>query len=87
MLFESKFFINVLKLLFGVLLTQNQLVGGTKGDSVEDDTVDPVLVACTDIMNRLPDVFKISHIEKKFPVLYTNSMNTVLRQEVIRYVC
>lgn len=74
-----------LKLLFGVLLTQNQLLGGTKGDSIEDDAVDPVLVACTDIMTRLPDVFNVSHVEKKFPVLYTNSMNTVLRQEIIRY--
>lgn len=88
--FKIKFLISnqnfhSLKLLFGVLLTQNQLLGGTKRDSIEDDAVDPVLVACTDIMTRLPDVFNVGHVEKKFPVLYTNSMNTVLRQEIIRY--
>lgn len=51
-----------------------------------DTTVaeDPVLTICTDILNRLPPAFDTVQVSEKFPITYTNSMNTVLRQEVIR---
>lgn len=47
--------------------------------------VDPVLGLCKDILSRLPDLFNIKAVSDKYPIVYTNSMNTVLRQELIRY--
>merc|ERR1712196_188344 len=34
---------------------------------------------------RIPDVFDIDLVEKRYPTLYEESMNTVLKQECIRY--
>lgn len=45
---------------------------------------DPVLTICNDILSRLPPVFDTMQVSEKFPITYTNSMNTVLRQEIIR---
>lgn len=56
-----------------------KLQGGTEA------TVDPVLVLCTDIIGRLPNQFNLEEVSRKYPIMYTNSMNTVLRQELIRY--
>ena len=33
---------------------------------------------CNDILSRLPEIFDTKHIKKKHPVIYMNSMNTVL---------
>ena len=38
------------------------------------------------ILSQVPDVVPIEPIMKKYPVLYEQSMNTVLTQEVIRSV-
>lgn len=45
---------------------------------------DPVLTICKDILNRLPPVFDTIEVSEKYPITYTNSMNTVLKQEIIR---
>lgn len=55
------------------------------GQTDDENAEDPVLVLCTDIINRLPELFNIKDVSEKYPIVYTNSMNTVLRQELIRY--
>lgn len=37
-----------------------------------------------DIMERIPLPFSLQEVMEKYPVLYEESMNTVLIQEVIR---
>lgn len=54
---------------------------GAKGDGTQ---ADPVLQICKDILTRLPEPFNLEEVSEKYPVVYTNSMNTVLRQELIR---
>jgi dynein heavy chain len=54
--------------------------GGPRGDDTE------LLAALTkDILGRLPDVFDIEAMSKKYPVEYSECFNTVLVQEAIRY--
>lgn len=47
-------------------------------------TVDPAFNICKDILERLPALWNVDEVAQKYPVVYTNSMNTVLRQELIR---
>ena len=37
------------------------------------------------LLNKIPEQLNLSTVVSKYPVLYTQSMNTVLTQEVIRY--
>ncbi|XP_059216601.1 dynein axonemal heavy chain 3 isoform X2 [Stomoxys calcitrans] len=74
-------------LIQGVLKTQTDLMAsvkssGTGGDGVQ---VDPAFQICRDILTRLPIAFNLEEASAKYPVVYTNSMNTVLRQELIRF--
>lgn len=54
--------------------------GGGAGD-VEAATV----FLANDILKKIPDAFDVEAVSEKYPVMYTNSMNTVLRQELIRF--
>ena len=38
-----------------------------------------------DILSKFPPRFQLDDVMEKYPVLYTESMNTVLRQELIRF--
>ncbi|XP_029291775.1 dynein heavy chain 12, axonemal [Cottoperca gobio] len=70
------------KLLFdSLLLTQG---GGAKGgaSSGSDNTLYDI---ANDILTKLPANFDIEAALSKFPVLYEESMNTVLVQEMERY--
>lgn len=54
-------------------------------DGQEEEIVDPVLNLCLDISRRLPQPFDEEAAAGRYPVEYTNSMNTVLRQELMRF--
>lgn len=56
------------------------MAGGGTGD-VETATV----YLANDILKKIPDLFDIEMVSEKYPVMYSNSMNTVLRQELIRF--
>uniref|UniRef100_A0A4W6EBD4 Dynein axonemal heavy chain 3 n=1 Tax=Lates calcarifer TaxID=8187 RepID=A0A4W6EBD4_LATCA len=67
------------QLLDGVLLTlPRQMGGGAKSPQVLDELAE-------DILSKLSADFDIQMVMDKYPVTYEESMNTVLRQEVIRF--
>jgi len=68
------------ELFDGVLLTLPRQTGGT-GRSPED-VIDDL---ANDVLSKLPADFNIEAVMKKYPVVYNESMNTVLRQELIRF--
>lgn len=70
-----------MQLLAGVLLTQMQITG-VSGESDMDTLVENL---ASDILSKMPEQFDMEEVTEKYPVLYANSMNTVLRQELIRY--
>lgn len=76
-----------LQLIQGAYLTQSQLVSTShkKSDDGDEAEQDPVLTLCLDIEKRLPSTFDEAYAVKKYPVEYTNSMNTVLCQELNRF--
>lgn len=59
------------------------LTGGGGGGARLDEKL--INRLANDILERLPDDFDIEMIQKKWPVTYEESMNTVLHQECIRY--
>ncbi|XP_020300595.1 dynein heavy chain 3, axonemal isoform X2 [Pseudomyrmex gracilis] len=70
-----------MQLLSATLLTQPQIskVG------VEKDTDEVVYTMADDIFSKMPPLFDIEYVSDKYPILYMNSMNTVLRQELVRF--
>ncbi|XP_008290011.1 dynein heavy chain 3, axonemal [Stegastes partitus] len=68
------------QLLDGVLLTLPRQSGG--GAKSPQEVVDEL---AEDILSKLPTDFDIQMVMDKYPVVYEESMNTVLRQEVIRF--
>jgi len=65
-----------LQFLNSVLLTQTQITGG--GGTIERDEL--ITELTTDILGKVPQPYNIQVVSELYPVLYTNSMNIVLRQ-------
>lgn len=63
-----------------ILSTQQNSSGG--GGKNSDEIIDRL---ANQILADIPEPFKIKAAEKKYPVSYEQSMNTVLTQELIRY--
>lgn len=57
--------------------------GTAKSESLDPKSVVKHLAA--EVFSRLPQLFDIEDIQKKHPINYAQSMNTVLMQEAIRY--
>ncbi|ALC43064.1 CG17150 [Drosophila busckii] len=72
-------------LIGGVLLTQTDLMASVKASSAAGAKEDPAIAICKELLARLPDEYDLDEVSKTYPVIYTNSMNTVLRQELIRF--
>ncbi|TPX35722.1 hypothetical protein SmJEL517_g02025 [Synchytrium microbalum] len=71
------------RLLFdSVLVTQEQSSGGGGGGKTSDEILEEV---AADILNRVPAGFDVEAAQRKYPVSYNESMNTVLVQEMIRF--
>ena len=69
---------------FAILATLLELqprVSGGGGMSRDDQLTE----LCGDILKRIPPSINFEQVTRKYPVLYEESMNTVLQQEVIRY--
>jgi dynein heavy chain len=58
------------------------LGGGGDGGLSQEDVMD---AAAADIQERLPKPFPLDICEEKFPTMYEESMNTVVKQECLRY--
>uniref|UniRef100_A0A8C2U959 Dynein axonemal heavy chain 3 n=1 Tax=Coturnix japonica TaxID=93934 RepID=A0A8C2U959_COTJA len=68
------------QLFSGVLLTLPRVAGG--GGRSPQKTVEDL---AQDILSKLPSDFDVEEVMRMYPVLYEESMNTVLRQELIRF--
>jgi dynein heavy chain len=63
-----------------LLLTAAQAGGG--GGNTADAVVGTI---SKDVLDRVPKQWNIDKVQQKFPTLYTESMNTVLTQELTRF--
>ena len=57
---------------------QNSTSSGKNSSQIIDELA-------ADILSKLPNDFNLEMVMQKYPVIYEESMNTVLRQELIRY--
>jgi len=72
-----------LQILTSLLLTQAQAAGSGSGGPSRDDVVATITA---ETLERIPKVpFDVELVERKYPITYEESMNTVLKQELIRY--
>ncbi|CAK9112546.1 Dynein axonemal heavy chain 1 (Axonemal beta dynein heavy chain 1) (Ciliary dynein heavy chain 1) (Heat shock regulated protein 1) (HSRF-1) (hDHC7) [Durusdinium trenchii] len=63
-----------------LLLTVGQASGS--GGTSPEETVGE---AATDILRRMPEQFDLVEVQKRYPTMYEESMNTVLVQELTRF--
>jgi dynein heavy chain, axonemal len=68
------------ELFDSILLTLPRQASG-KGRSANDTISD----LASDILTQLPKPFDPEFVAHKFPVTYSESMNTVLTQEIVRF--
>jgi dynein heavy chain len=66
--------------LLSILSTMQQSSGGG-GDGMDKIATD----LANSILDDVPDPFDVLSAEKSYPIMYTESMNTVLTQELERY--
>lgn len=71
-------------MILGVLKTQTELLASSKATSTSAEAVDPAYSLSKEVLKRLPQSYDLEQVSHKYPVMYSNSMNTVLRQELIR---
>ena len=69
-------------LLSAILNAGGSSSGGGGGGSNRDQMLEDL---ANDIMNKIAKPFDLRHISQKHPVMYEESMNTVLIQEAIRF--
>jgi dynein heavy chain len=68
-------------LISSVLLTQDS-VSASSGGKSQDDICREI---ATEILSKLPPDFDVALTQRRFPVKYDESMNTVLIQELVRF--
>jgi len=68
-------------MLTTVLVTQSSSGGGGAGKSSEDVITD----MARDILAKLPPNYDMEVVQKRYPVMYSESMNTVVAQELQRF--
>jgi dynein heavy chain, axonemal len=68
------------QLFDGILLTLPR-----KNNDGKNKTQDIIEELANDILKKLPDNFNLEEVQAKYPVLYEESMNVVLVQELIRF--
>lgn len=73
--------INVTKSMLSTALTMQPRVSGSAGKS-QDQVLKE---ACEGILGKLPKDFDIEMANKRHPITYEESMNTVLLQEILRF--
>eukprot|EP00392_Amoebophrya_sp_AT5.2_P013410 g13528.t1 len=72
-----------LALLAGIVSVYAKSGSGAAGRSkLREDVMEDTARA---VLERIPPEFDIDFVEKKYPTMYEESMNTVLKQESIRY--
>ena len=67
--------------LFNQIMSLQPRKGGGGGGQSHD----MVVALAADILNRLPGDFDVDELLKTFPMIYSESMNTVLVQDCVRY--
>ena len=67
--------------LLSTLLTMQPQTGGTGGVTREEK----ISKLAADVLASLPAQFSVAAVQRRYPVSYSESMNTVLVQELIRY--
>jgi len=64
---------------------KNKIFINKFSSGVEKDTDEVVFALAGEILLKMRPPFDIEYVSNKYPVLYMNSMNTVLRQELVKF--